>query len=77
MDAGTLTVQREILEGDAAGKSRMMAFGLASLNAAITRAAIYLMAEFLLLASWVTMLVLKTRTSAATFAMNSASADRL
>ena len=55
----------------------MTAPGFASLKAAITRAAVCLLAVFLSLASWVTMLLLKARTSAATFAMNSATTGKL
>ena len=55
----------------------MTAPGFAFLKAAITRAAVCLLAVFLSLASWVTMLLLKARTSAATPTMNSATAGKL
>ena len=70
-------MRRESLEGNKAGKSRTMAFGLASLNAAITKAALCLLATVLLLAIWMIMLLLKVRTSAATFAMKSTTSDKL
>ena len=50
---------------------------MASLNADITRADVELLAAFLSPASWMTMLLLKVRTSAAAFPMKCAASDKL
>ena len=75
--AGADSAWSEVLEGDEVEKSGKATPGLASLKDAITKAAVTLLVSCLSFTSWVTILFLKDRRSAATPRINLATRGRL